>query len=202
MTKISFSCKHLICNTKQAKYWDFELISSSLQIVGDDVQTVTDDALSLPSVLQDAERFDFHFFGSMLNISGQATPSCTTASMKMLMSVFPNCQLVLSMASCNGPIMGSSLNMSRATMSESSVCLAQKRCILRKHDDAEAGESKQAANLEKHTVLALHRAIMKSDMSLMWARLIFFRRNRLTCLKIDYFCYAKMGCTSAKFKQV
>ncbi len=61
---------------------------------------------------------------SMADSSGKVAASCTTASMKMLIAVFPNCQLVLSMASCNGPIMGSSLNMSRATMSESSVCLA------------------------------------------------------------------------------
>ena len=56
MTKNSFLCKYLICNTKQVKYLDFELIYPSLQIVGDDVQTVTDDALFLPSVLYDADR--------------------------------------------------------------------------------------------------------------------------------------------------
>ena len=67
--------------------------------------------------------------------------------------------------------------------------VSQLSWILRKHDDAEAGESKQVANLEKHTVLALHRAVIKSDTSFMCAKLIFFfRRNRLTYLKIDYFC--------------
>ena len=81
------------------------------------------------------------------------------------------------MASCNGPFTGSSLNMSRATRSESRVCLEKKRWILRKHESDLALESKQAANLLKHTVLALHRAIMKSDISLMWARLIFFSKK-------------------------
>ena len=61
---------------------------------------------------------------SMADSSGKVAASCTTASMKMLMSAFPNCQLVLSMASCNGPFTGSSLKMSRATRSESRVCLA------------------------------------------------------------------------------
>ena len=61
---------------------------------------------------------------SMADSSGKVAASCTTASMKMLIAVFPNCQLVLSMASCNGPFTGSSLKMSRATRSESSVCLA------------------------------------------------------------------------------
>ena len=46
--------------------------------------------------------------------------------------------------------------------------VSQLRWILRKHESDLALESKQAANLLKHTVLALHRAIMKSDISLMW----------------------------------
>ena len=55
--------------------------------------------------------------------------------------------------------------------------VSQLSWILRKHESDLALESKQAANLLKHTVLALHRAIMKSDMSLMWARLIFFPKK-------------------------
>ena len=48
-----------------------------------------------------------------------------------------------------------------------------KRWILRKHDDDFAGESKTVDKRLKHTVLALHRATINSDMSLMCAKLTF-----------------------------
>jgi hypothetical protein len=56
--------------------------------------------------------------------------------------------------------------MNLATRSWQMECFAKNRCILRKHDFALAGEAKQVDNLLKHTVFALHRAIINSDMSL------------------------------------
>lgn len=61
------------------------------------------------------------------------------------------------------------------------------RCILRKHESALAGESKQVESLLKHTVLALHRAIINSEISLIWARLTFLEKKILMYLIIDYF---------------
>ena len=54
---------------------------------------------------------------------------------------------------------------------------SQLRWILRKHESDLALESKQVANLEKHTVLALHRADIKSDRSFMCAKLMFFPKE-------------------------
>lgn len=45
----------------------------------------------------------------------------------------------------------------------------KKRWILRKHDLAFAGESKQVAKRLKHTILTLHKAVIKSEISLIWA---------------------------------
>lgn len=92
----------------------------------------------------------------------------------MLMSVLPNCQLVLSMARQNGPFMGSRRKMTRAMRSRSRLNSAKKCWILRKHDDDFAGESKTVDKKLKHTVLALHRATINNDMSLMCAKLMFF----------------------------
>ena len=55
--------------------------------------------------------------------------------------------------------------------------VSQLSWILRKHESDLALESKQVANLEKHTVLALHRAVIKSDTSFMCAKLIFFPKK-------------------------
>ena len=95
----------------------------------------------------------------------------------MLMSVLPNFQLLLSMARQNGPFMGNRRKMTRAMRSRSRSNLAKKRWILRKHDDDFAGESKTVDKRLKHTAFALHRATTNSDMSLIWARLMFFPKK-------------------------
>lgn len=69
--------------------------------------------------------------------------------------------------------------MNLATSSGEMECFSKKRCILRRQESALAGESKNADNLLKHTVFALHRAIINSAMSLIWARLMFFLKKLL-----------------------
>ena len=80
-------------------------------------------------------------------------------------------------AECN--VWGSRWKMNLATSSGEMECFSKKRCILRRQESALAGESKNADNLLKHTVFALHRAIINSAMSLIWARLMFFLKKLL-----------------------
>lgn len=77
---------------------------------------------------------EFHFLSIIENNNGKTTPLYTISNMKVLISVWTNLQLVLSILNINFSFKGSKLKISLATRSGFKWYSAINRWIIRKKD--------------------------------------------------------------------
>ena len=94
------------------------------------------------------------------------------ARTRILMSVVPNFQLVLSNARRYGGLCGNKANTKRAIRSVSSRYSAMNRCILRNEESTLTLESKPAASFSKQTVWTLHKAQINKPKNFIRAKFI------------------------------
>ena len=127
--------------------------------------------LSISIILSDV--LELPLLGKSVKSNGNATPLYTTPNIRMLISVIPNFQFVLSKLNWTLPWIGKSEKISRAIKSESNVKVAINRCSLRIDESALLCESKALASLWNVTVYTLHNAIINIAMSFTLARFIF-----------------------------